>query len=60
MAYKIISIGKEFGTGALKRLEGQLSAEQAQGWELVFIFPAVRTTCLFMKEETYLAVLRKG
>ncbi len=59
MPYKVIPIGTDFNTKALKVLEDQLSAEEGGGWEVVTVFPVVRTTCLFLKQESNLVLLHR-
>lgn len=58
MPYAVISIGREFSTRGLQALQERLNQLEGEGWEFVFAFPVTHTSCLFIRQETYLAVLR--
>lgn len=59
MAYKVVPIGKEFTPKAIQALEERIAQDELAGWEFVFAFPVTQRTCIFMRSETYLMVLRK-
>jgi hypothetical protein len=58
LSYRIVPIGKEFTAKSVQALEQRLNTDWQQGWEFVFVFPVVQRTCIFIRNETYLLVLR--
>lgn len=59
MAYQLVPVRTEFRLKDLQQLAGQLDQLQGDGWELVFVFPVTTRTCIFLRNETNLMVLRK-